>query len=142
MMPENRINCLPQLSMSEEQDILAVNHAFYRAFEKKDLDAMNAVWSKGAGSICIHPGREALRGWERISDSWQKIFRNTNYIEIDTQIITIEINGDLAYVVLIETVLQVVGRRQLQARSMSTNVFERMAKQWYLVHHHGSPLVG
>lgn len=127
--------------MTEEQAVLMVNDAFYRAFEKKDLEAMRILWSQGVGSICIHPGREALRGWERIQDSWQTIFRNTQYLEIDTEIITTEINGDLAYVVLIETVLQVVGRKQIQARSMSTNVFEKMSQRWYLVHHHGSPLV-
>ncbi|WP_413162010.1 hypothetical protein ACL6C3_24590 [Capilliphycus salinus ALCB114379] len=33
--------------MSDEQEVLAANKAFYRAFEKKDLEAMSAVWSKG-----------------------------------------------------------------------------------------------
>ncbi|NDJ17581.1 nuclear transport factor 2 family protein [Myxacorys almedinensis] len=127
--------------MREDQAVLAVNDAFYRAFERKNLEAMQQVWSKGLGSLCIHPGRKALCGWEQIHDSWQTIFRNTNYIEIETEIITTEVNGDLAYVVLIETVLQVVGRKKFQARSLSTNVFERMATRWYLVHHHGSPLI-
>jgi ketosteroid isomerase-like protein len=126
--------------MTEQQAVLAANQAFYRAFEKKDLDAMSRLWSQGVGSLCIHPGREALRGWVAIRESWGKIFHNTHYLEIETEIIGIEIIGDLAYVVVIETVLQVAGRSQLQARSLATNVFERMAEQWYLVHHHGSPI--
>jgi ketosteroid isomerase-like protein len=127
--------------MTDTQLVLAANQAFYRAFEKKDLDAMTEVWSQGMGSLCIHPGRDALRGWERIRDSWAKIFRNTNYIEINTEVIRTEISGDLAYVVLIETVLQVAGGRRMEARSIATNVFEQMSQKWYLVHHHGSPIV-
>jgi ketosteroid isomerase-like protein len=44
-------------------------------------------------------------------------------------------------VVVLETVLQVAGGQRLQAQSIATNVFERMAERWYLVHHHGSPVV-
>ena len=126
--------------MSDEQAVLETNQSFYRAFEKKDIKAMSDIWSQGTGSLCIHPGRNALRGWEAISDSWQKIFRNTRYLEIDTDIVATEVNGDLAYVILIETVLQVAGGQRTQSQSMATNIFERMAQKWYLVHHHGSPL--
>jgi hypothetical protein len=47
----------------------------------------------------------------------------------------------LAYVVLVEEVMQVLGRRKVQAESMATNIFIRMANQWYLIHHHGSPIM-
>jgi ketosteroid isomerase-like protein len=127
--------------MSDEQAVLEVNEAFYRAFEKKDVETMSELWSQGSASLCIHPGRDALRGWERIRTSWIQIFRNTSYLEIELEIVSTEVNGDVAYVVLIENVLQVAGGRQVKARSMATNIFERMAQRWYLVHHHGSPLM-
>ena len=127
--------------MSDVQVILAANKAFYRAFEKKDIEAMGAVWSKGTASLCIHPGREITRGWEHIQQSWEQIFRATQYLEIDLEIISVEMNADFAYVVLIEKVMQVVGRRHLQAESMATNIFNQMAGQWYLIHHHGSPII-
>ncbi len=121
--------------------ILAANQAFYRAFEKKDLEAMEAVWSKGMGCLCIHPGRDALKGWSDIRESWDRIFQNTRYLEIDTDVLTLEVSGDLAYVVLIEHVLQISDGRRLEAQSMATNGFERMAGSWYMIHHHGSPIV-
>jgi ketosteroid isomerase-like protein len=121
--------------------ILAVNQAFYRAFEKKDLEAMEAVWSKGMGCLCIHPGRDALKGWTAIRESWDLIFQNTRYLEIDTDVLTLEVSGDLAYVVLVEHVLQISSGRRLEAQSMATNGFERMAGRWYMTHHHGSPIV-
>ncbi|MGI0488739.1 nuclear transport factor 2 family protein [Pantanalinema rosaneae CENA516] len=127
--------------MTAESDVLAINHSFYRAFEKKDLEAMTTIWSHGTDCICIHPGRNALRGWEAIRSSWEKIFRGTAYLEIETEILRLEISGDLAYVVLTETVLQVAAGRQVRAVSIATNLFELMGGNWYLVHHHGSPII-
>jgi ketosteroid isomerase-like protein len=129
-------------TMTDEQHVLlAVNTAFYRAFEKRDLETMSTLWSHGTGCSCVHPGRDMLRGWEPIRASWEKIFRNTNYLEIEIELIKVEISGDLGYVVLTETVLQVAGGRRTKAQSIATDLFERMAQQWYLVHHHGSPIM-
>ena len=126
---------------NERTEVLAANEAFYRAFEKKDIEAMSVIWSQGTGSLCIHPGRNVLRGWREIELSWSQIFRNTKYLEIETEIITVEIRDTIAYVILIEKLLQIVGGRSVQAQSMATNIFERMASKWYLVHHHGSPIM-
>ena len=122
-------------------EILAANEAFYRAFEKKDIETMTIIWSQGTGSLCIHPGRNILRGWRDIRNSWEIIFKNTKYIEIETEIISVEVRENIAYVILIEKVLQINGGRNLKAESIATNIFERMASKWYLVHHHGSPIM-
>lgn len=121
--------------------VLAVNREFYRAFEKKDMEAMAALWSQGIGSLCIHPGRDALKGWGAVGTAWEAIFKNTAYLEIETEIVSVEAGGDLAFVVLVENVRQVISGRQTRSQSMATNIFERMGQQWYMVHHHGSPLL-
>ncbi|MEM6253076.1 MAG: nuclear transport factor 2 family protein [Cyanobacteria bacterium P01_D01_bin.156] len=127
--------------MSNAQDaVLEANRLFYRAFEKKDIEAMEAVCSKGIGGLCIHPGRKALKGWEAIRQSWVQIFKATRYLEIDLDVVSVDVSGELAYVVLVEKVMQVAGSRRLEAKSMATNVFECMGGKWYLVHHHGSPV--
>jgi len=129
-------------SMTNTHDeVLAANEAFYRAFEKKDIEAMSAVWSQGTGSLCIHPGRNVLRGWKEIRSSWEMIFKNTKYIEIEIDILVTEVRNNIAYVVLVENLLQVSSGRRVRAQSMATNIFELMAQKWYLVHHHGSPLM-
>lgn len=130
------------LMADERTEILAANEAFYRAFEKKDIEVMSTIWSQGTGSCCIHPGRSVLRGWKNICYSWEQIFKNTNYLEIETEIISIEIRERLAYVIVLENVLQVSRGRNIKAQSLATNIFERMASSWYLVHHHGSPVMG
>ncbi|MEM9543394.1 MAG: nuclear transport factor 2 family protein [Cyanobacteria bacterium P01_E01_bin.42] len=126
--------------MDEKAAVLAVNEAFYRAFEKRDIGAMSAVWSQGTWSSCVHPGWETLRGWEDTRNSWEQIFKNTSYLEIDTEIINVDCGEAIAYVVLVENVMQIVGSERYKARSMATNVFRKMAQKWYLVHHHGSPV--
>jgi ketosteroid isomerase-like protein len=125
----------------QRSEVLATNEAFYRAFEKKDIEAMGAVWSQGTGSLCIHPGWNVLRGWKEIQTSWVRIFQNTAYIEINVDIISTEIRDNIAYIVLIENVLQVVNGRRIEAQSIATNVFEILGGKWYLVHHHGSPVM-
>ncbi|MEO0456367.1 MAG: nuclear transport factor 2 family protein [Cyanobacteria bacterium P01_A01_bin.114] len=128
--------------MSNEQAaVREANQTFYRAFEKKDIEAMEAVCSKGIGSLCIHPGRQAIKGWDAIRTSWLQIFKATRYLEIDLDVMSVEVSGDLAYVVLVEHIMQVSGNRRVEAKSMATNTFERMGGQWYLVHHHGSPIM-
>jgi len=100
---------------------------------------MSVVWSHRNSSLCIHPGRKVLRGWKEIRSSWETIFRNTKYLEIETEIIATEVCNNIAYVVLMEKCKS--GGRRVQAQSMVTNIFELLAQKWYLVHHHGSPLM-
>jgi ketosteroid isomerase-like protein len=137
------ISALPQnVAMSNERtEVLATNEAFYHAFEKKDIEAMSLLWSQGTGSFCIHPGRNVLRGWKDIRSSWETIFKNTNYMEIEIEVISTEIRENIAYLIVIEKVLQISVGRSVQAQSIATNIFERMASKWYVVHHHGSPIM-
>lgn len=125
----------------DHEAVLAANQAFYRAFEKKDLAAMEDLWSQGISSICVHPGRDALKGWSRIRESWAQIFKNTRYLEISADVVSLEIQHNLAYAVVIENVFQVSNGEQIEAKSIATNVFERMGDRWYIVHHHGSPVI-
>ncbi|MBD2726412.1 nuclear transport factor 2 family protein [Nostoc sp. FACHB-892] len=124
-----------------KDEVLAANAAFYRAFERKDIEAMSAVWSQGTGSFCIHPGSNILRGWKEIRTSWEQIFKNTAYIEINTDIIATEITEKIAYVILRENVFQVVSGRRFEAQSTATNIFQFLGGKWYLLHHHGSPVL-
>ncbi len=125
----------------DRQAVLAVNDAFYRAFEKKDLPTMEKVWFQGTASLCVHPGRDVLRGWDAIRQSWEQIFKHTDYVEINIDLVTTQISGDLAYVVLVENLLQIASQHRVEDKLIATNVFERLGNHWYLVHRHGSPVV-
>lgn len=127
--------------LSAKEEILAVNEAFYHAFSKKDIKSMKSLWWQGTTSLCVHPGGRAIIGWESIQASWISIFKNTDLLEIDIEIIKIEIDQALAYVVVEETVLQSSRGRKLKAQSIATNIFQNMAQKWYLIHHQGSPIM-
>lgn len=127
--------------LSDKETVLASNEAFYNAFSKRDITAMSLLWWQGTSSLCIHPGGRVLIGWEMIRASWESIFQNTDFLEIELEIIKIEIDQALAYVVVGETVLQSSRGRKLKAQSMATNIFQKMAQKWYLVNHHGSPIM-
>ena len=126
---------------NDKETVLGVNQAFYDAFSNQDLTGMNRVWSQGNMSICIHPGGKVLQGWEEVKVSWEQIFRNTKSLEIDVEIITVEVTDEIAYVMVLESVLQSVRGRKNKGVSLATNIFRKMAQKWYLVHHHGSPLM-
>ena len=126
---------------SDKEAVLAANEAFYRAFSNRDLRSMTLLWWPGSTSLCIHPGGQVLTGWEAIRASWESIFRNTDSNEIDLEIIKVEIDQALAYVIVRETVLQSSRGRKVKAPSIATNIFQKMAQKWYLVHHHGSPIM-
>ena len=83
---------------SDKEAVLAANKAFYYAFSNRDLRAMTLLCWQGSTSLCIHPGGQVLTGWEAIRDSWESIFRNTDSLEIDLEIIKVEIDQALAYV--------------------------------------------
>ena len=126
---------------SDKEIVIAANQAFYEAFSNRDLKSMNLLWWLGSTSSCIHPGGEVLIGWETIKASWESIFQNTSSLEIDIEIIGMEVDRALAYIVVRETVLQSSRGRSLKAQSIATNIFQKMAQKWYLIHHHGSPIV-
>jgi uncharacterized protein (TIGR02246 family) len=126
---------------SDKEAIIAVNQAFYRAFSQKDISSMSRLWWQGSTSVCVHPGGQILMGWDSICTSWEAIFLNTEFLEIETEIIKIEVDQALAYVIVGETVLQSVRERKMKAQSIATNLFQKMAQKWYLVSHHGSPIM-
>ena len=125
----------------DKQAVLETNQAFYTAFANRELKSMNLVWWQGTTSVCIHPGGQILQGWEQIQASWSMIFRHTDSLEIDIEVLKVEIDQSLAYVVVQEMVLQSSQGRRVKAPSIATNIFQKMAQKWYLVSHHGSPIM-
>ena len=126
---------------TDKEMVLATNKAFYDAFGDRDLKVMTSLWWQGSTSLCIHPGGQVIMGWEEIKASWDAIFRNTDALEIDVEIVKAEVDSSLAYIVVREIVLQASSGRRMKAQSLATNVFQKMAQKWYLVQHHGSPII-
>ena len=61
---------------------LRANDAFYRALEKLDLAAMDALWLHEAWVRCVHPGWDALVGWPGVRRSFEQIFAGTRWLHV------------------------------------------------------------
>ncbi len=117
--------------MSEE-DVLAANEAFYRAFNQKDPEAMDAVWARSDSVSCTHPGWNLLTGRDRVMESWHGILTNPGQPKIVTGGATVRFFGNAAVVLC----------RELVAGSplAATNIYVREDDSWKLVHHQSGPV--
>ncbi len=119
--------------MSLEEAALAANEAFYRAFNQKDVAAMDDVWSASPDVTCVHPGWNVLQGREAVLESWHNILGNPNQTRIVTGGATVSLHGTMALVICRE----LVGGSPLVA----SNVFALEGEAWKLVHHHSGPVM-
>src|ERR1700745_3053993 len=85
--------------------LLELNEDFYAAFERADLDAMDALWANGdlaASVVCVHPGWPGLRGRDEVMRSWAMIMANTTYIQFVLTDIEVEVGTDFAVITCVE----------------------------------------
>lgn len=117
---------------SQDEAVLAANEAFYRAFNQKDVEAMEGVWSSTDDIGCIHPGWNLIKGREAVLESWRNILTNPNQPRIVIGGASVIYAGDAALVLC----------RELVAGSplAATNVFVREGNDWKLVHHQSGPV--
>jgi len=117
--------------MSEE-DVLAANEAFYRAFNQKDPEAMDDVWARSQPVSCTHPGWNLLSGRDRVMESWRGILTNPSQPKIMTGGSTVHFYGDAAVVLCRELVAG--------APLAVTNIYVLEDGAWKLVHHQSGPV--
>ena len=124
-------------------DELAVedaNERFYRALENCDLEDMEAVWLHEQWVKCVHPGWEMIVGWEKIHESWERIFQNTSGMRVSATNLSIKVEGDFAWVTCTEKLAIFLdsSAAPVSAVTIATNLFYRIGEDWLMVHHHAS----
>jgi ketosteroid isomerase-like protein len=124
--------------MSEAADVEEANARFYRAFETLDIAEMDQVWAHGEHARCVHPGWPLLSGWDAVRTSWETIFANTEEMRFTLSDVNVNVRGALAWVTCTENILSDVQGRVTVTSILATNLFERDADGWRLVHHHAS----
>lgn len=123
---------------SEERAVAQTNEDFYRAFEKLDIQQMEAVWAKDYEIQCGHPGWRILRGWAPVMESWRRIFENTPQISFRLTDVTIEVRGEIAWITLYENLSSSLEGQAVAAVILTTNIFRKGGDGWRMIHHHGS----
>ncbi|OIV38918.1 hypothetical protein BIV57_02825 [Mangrovactinospora gilvigrisea] len=156
-------------SPSADEAVAAANARFYDAIEHGDMDAMARVWlpeDDGGESVsCVHAGWPVLRGRAEVLRSFALIMANTEYIQFfltDVEVSVAGADADTAVVTCTENILtgapadaepdpeEDLGGADddpggpgplIGGLVVATNVFHRVAGEWRLWAHHGSPVL-
>ena len=129
------------MKSNETDEVLKANAFFYQAFRGLDIPQMEKLWLKESYVQCFHPGWGALRGWEAVITSWKRIFANTSGFKFVLSEVQVEIRGPIAWVTLYENLTTRIDDEVTSGVVLATNVFEKRAEGWFMIHHHGSTVV-
>jgi ketosteroid isomerase-like protein len=116
----------------EEELVIAANHAFYDAFARGDLAALDELWAHRAPVACIHPGWDALHGREEVMASFGAILSGGGAPRVRCTRPIASVLGESAYVVCGEAIDG--------AELVATNLFVREDGAWKIVHHQAGPV--
>jgi ketosteroid isomerase-like protein len=131
-----------ETTLPEDDAIRAANVAFYRAFERGDLEAMGELWAATVPVSCVHPGWQPAVGREAVLASWGAIFEGMTSIRFTLRNVQVFVAGEAAWVLHLEELdgVQESGER-VSAVLQATNVFV-WEGGWKMAHHHASPALG
>ena len=102
------------------------------------MEKMEEAWSHSDNTVCVHPGWNLFTGWLAIRESWVRIFDNTESMKFVITNTKIRIINDIAIVVCLENIENVIDGENIKFGVLATNIFERQNGKWSMTHHHGS----
>jgi hypothetical protein len=134
-MPRRPPRLLPLLAEFDDEEreaVLAANRAFYRAFNERDYEAMDLLWTPSGAMICLHPGQAPLLERAEIMESWRAILRHPDSPRVRCTDEWVTGRGGLALVVCREMLAD--------GQLMATNSFVRLGDGWHILSHHSGPV--
>jgi ketosteroid isomerase-like protein len=123
----------------EPEAVRQANELFYKALEDLDLKAMDGLWLHEGWVHCVHPGWDALVGWDAVRQSWEQIFAHTRWIRVTPTAVHIESFGEVAVVSCTENITAQSQEDVGLAVAQATNLFRQTPQGWRMIHHHASP---
>ncbi len=116
---------------SAAERALFANEAFYLAFIRKDVAAMDRLWATSVPVVCIHPGWPALVGREAVMQSWHHILGNADQPGIDFyNAVAVEQRGTFTVICYEELRDDVL---------VASNAFIEEGGELKLIHHQSAP---
>ena len=112
---------------ADRAEVEEANARFYRVFESLDLRQMDEVWAHADHVRCVHPGWGLLTGWDAVRESWEAIFKNSEEMRFSITDVNAYVEGPIGNISVTSL--------------LATNIFERSAGEWRMIHHHASHIL-
>jgi limonene-1,2-epoxide hydrolase len=110
---------------------------FYRALNARDLELMAQSWWTTDEASMANPLGGVVRGWDKISAIYARMFRNMR-LEIALCDYTIHIIGSVFYAIGRERGYVETAEQRIELDVRTTRVFRLEVSRWRQAHHHGS----
>ena len=125
--------------MSTTDEVRKASAQFYAALNQMangDSSSMGDVWSHEASVTAMHPigGRDI--GWDAVRASFEQVAKIASAGKVELKDQLIQVAGDVAYEVGSEQGHLTLAGHQASIDHRVTNVYQRQASGWKLVHHH------
>jgi hypothetical protein len=125
-------------TMDDQAALRRANERFYLALESLDLQAMEELWLHAGWVQCVHPGWEAISGWQGVRQSFEEIFANTRYLRVTPTAQREVVLSELGIVTCVENITTGSGEDLGLAVAQATNLFVKTDRGFRMVHHHAS----
>jgi ketosteroid isomerase-like protein len=125
--------------MSAEDEVRKASQQFYAALNRMangDSGAMADIWSHSATVTTMHPigGREV--GWDAVRASFEQVAQAASDGQVGLKDQLIRVAGDVAYEMGVEQGQLKLAGHQAALEHRVTNIYQRQAGAWKMVHHH------
>jgi ketosteroid isomerase-like protein len=133
-----------QRQAADAEGVRAAVSAYYAALNARDIRAMEALWSRDAEPMMIHPtgpqARAPVVGWEAVRRSFEEAWpRFEVFSATVNEPVQVRVGQGGAVAVATTPVRQRVrGGAALDYTALATFAFERRDGRWLLVHNHVS----
>jgi ketosteroid isomerase-like protein len=125
--------------MSTEDEVHNASEIFYAALSQMangDSGALATIWSNSPGVTIMHPrgGREV--GWDAVGASLEQVAILSSEGTVGLKDQVIRVAGDFAYELGVEHGHLTLAGHHVTFEHRVTNIYEREAGAWKVVHHH------
>jgi len=115
-----------------------IEHQFYDALQRGDIERLMAVWSDEDDITCVHPGGPRVNGAAAIRAAFEAMFTNGTIDAHPEKVRRIQ-NGSSAVHSVLERIQVMTDEGPQLAWVLATNVYLKTDLGWRLVAHHASP---
>jgi ketosteroid isomerase-like protein len=115
-----------------------IEHQFYEALQRGDIERLMAVWSDDEEISCVHPGGPRLAGAGAIRAAFESIFANGAVNARPEKVRRLQSHTCSVHSVL-EHLRLMTAEGPQSAWVIATNVYLLTTQGWRLVSHHASP---